>query len=130
MIFSPSRVYESWRSESEANEWLKLVKTSSSAFVSRFSPFFCSLLICGSAVENSEKNESGESLAVSVLLWLADNQPEVSGRVTLTFLYQLAQAKRPLQQLALLRAIAVMGKHEVLKLSFSLFISLYLNDLT
>lgn len=51
--------------------------------------------------------------ALSVLVWLAHDQSSVSSRITLTFLYQLAQEKRPLQQVALLRAIAAMGKHEV-----------------
>lgn len=74
------------------------------------------MLISGSTVQKIGIDESGDSHAVSVLLWLADNQPEVSGRVTLTLLYQLAQETGSLQQLTLLRAIAVLGKHEVLYL--------------
>lgn len=104
------RVNESWRSEAEATKWLDVVKTSSPSFIARFSPFFCSLLIAGSS---DEIMDEGNWPALSVLVWLVNDQPEVSGRVTLTLLYQLAQEKRPVQQLSLLRAIAVMGKHEV-----------------
>lgn len=106
------RVNESWRNETEAIEWMKLVQTSSPTFIARFSPFFCSLLISGTFGEVQEGGESIDWPALSVLVWLVNQKPDVSGRVTLTLLYQLAQEKRPHQQLALLRAIAVMGKNE------------------
>lgn len=106
------RVSESWRSEAEVKEWLTLVKMSSPSFVGRFSPHFCSLLIAGAADEIEEQGDVINWPTLSVLDWLVNNGPEASGRVTLTLLYQLAQEKRPLHQVALLRAIATMGKHE------------------
>ncbi|XP_026290948.1 focadhesin isoform X2 [Frankliniella occidentalis] len=106
------RVNESWRSETEANKWIDLVKTSCPTFIARFSPYFCSLLISNSFSDVKDEDDSVEWPALSSLVWLANNQASVSGRITLTLLYQLAQEKRPLQQLALFRAISVMGKYE------------------
>lgn len=107
------RINESWRSEAEVKEWLTLVKTSSPSLIARFSPFFCSLLIAGASDEIEEERDAMNWSTLSVLVWLVNDRPEVSGRVTLTLLYQLAQEKRPLHQVALLRAITNMGKHEV-----------------
>ncbi|KAK3910971.1 Focadhesin [Frankliniella fusca] len=106
------RVSESWRSESEAKKWMDLVKTSCPAFTARFSPFFCSLLVSDSFDDMKDEDNSVQWPALSVLVWIANTQPAASGRITLTLLYQLAQEKRPVQQLALFRAISVMGKYE------------------
>ncbi|XP_034247054.1 focadhesin isoform X2 [Thrips palmi] len=106
------RVSESWRSEAEVKEWLTFVKTSSPLFIARFSSYFCALLISGASDEVEEEGNEIIWAPLSVLVWLVKDEPEVSGRVTLALLYQLAQEKRPLHQVALLRAIAAMGKHE------------------